>query len=140
MASSSHSFHDKKHHAYLYDHVKNGSHFACNTHHGACIDHDMHAIRHDVYSPHAMNASSSFSHAHGRPRCCASRVDSHTSKDRNAFHGPSILFCTFDALYVVYCKNNKVVACNLGPKCKKGKTCIWVPKAYVTNLKGPKTS
>jgi hypothetical protein len=37
MASSSHSFCDKKNHAYLYHHV-NVSH---NAHHDACIDHPI---------------------------------------------------------------------------------------------------
>jgi hypothetical protein len=39
LASSSHSFHDKKNHAYLYDHVKNASHVAHNIHHDTCNDH-----------------------------------------------------------------------------------------------------
>jgi hypothetical protein len=26
-----------------------------------------------------------------------------------------------------------IVARNLGPKCKGSKTCVWVPKSYVTN-------
>jgi hypothetical protein len=34
-------------------------------------------------------------------------------------------------------KNDKVVARSLGPKCKRDKTCIWVPKSFVTNLVGP---
>jgi hypothetical protein len=38
MASSSHSFHEKKNLAYLYSHVKNISHNARNIHHDACID------------------------------------------------------------------------------------------------------
>jgi hypothetical protein len=47
---------------------------------------------------------------------------------------------THDASFVLMCKNDKVVARNLGPKCKRGKTCIWVPKSYVTNLVGPNKS
>jgi hypothetical protein len=50
-------------------------------------------MRHDVvYSSYAMTASSSSSHAHGRPSCHASHVDSHAPKDRNSSHGPSMLF------------------------------------------------
>jgi hypothetical protein len=52
----------------------------------------------------------------------------------NVSHGPSMLFHTCDASYVLHCKNDKVVASNVGLKCKKGKTCIWVPKSFVTNL------
>jgi hypothetical protein len=63
-------------------------------------------------------------------------IVSHEPKDRNASHGPSILFHTFDASYVIYHKNDIIVA----TKCKKGKICIWVPKSYVTNLIGPNTS
>jgi hypothetical protein len=58
----------------------------------------------------------------------------------NASNGPSILFHTFDASYVIHCKNDRIVATNVGPKCNKGKPCIWVPKTYVTNLTGPNTS
>jgi hypothetical protein len=68
------------------------------------------------------------------------RAVSHVPKDRNASHGPSILFHTFDASYVIHCKNDRIVATNVRPKCKKGKTCIWFPKTYVTNLTGPNTS
>jgi hypothetical protein len=137
MASSSHYSHDRKNHAFIYVHVKNAS---CNVHHGACFDHAMPAMRHDVvYSSYAMTASSSSSHAYGRPRR-HNHIVSHAPKDMNASDGPSMLFRTFDASYVLYCNNDIVVACNVGPKCKKSKTCIWVPKSYVTNLIGPNTS
>jgi hypothetical protein len=72
--------------------------------------------------------------------CHASHVVFHAHKERSASHGPSILFHTFDASYVIHYKNDRIIATNAGPKCKKGKTCIWVPKSYVTNLKGPNTS
>jgi hypothetical protein len=140
MASSSHSFHENKNHAYLYSHVKNVSH---NAHHDICNDSFDLPKRHDVgFTPRTMIASSSCSYAHSRsiPSRSASHAISHTPKDRNASHGPSILFHTFDASYVIYCKNDRIVAINLGLKCKKGKTCIWVPKSYVTNLIGSNTS
>jgi hypothetical protein len=140
MASSSHSSHDRKNHAYLYAHVKNASHNARNVHHDACFDRAMPAMRHyAIYSSHTMIVSSSSSHVHGRPRL-HTYVVSHAPKARNASHGPSMLFHTFDASYVLYCKDDKVVASNVGPKCKKGKTCILVPKSYVTNLTGPNIS
>jgi hypothetical protein len=47
-------------------------------------------------------------------------VVSHAHKDRSASHGPYMLFRTFYAFYVLYCKNNRVVASNVEPKCKKG--------------------
>jgi hypothetical protein len=119
MASSSLSFHEKKNHAYLYSHVKNVSHNARNVHHDACIDHPILHTRHDaIFTPCTKIASSSGSYAHSRsrPRCHTSHVASHVPKNRNASHGPSILFRTIDASYVIYCKNYKIVATNVGPK------------------------
>jgi hypothetical protein len=59
---------------------------------------------------------------------------------RRASAGPTMLYQTCDASFVLICKNDKVVARNLGPKCKRDKTCIWVPKSVVTNLVGPNKS
>jgi hypothetical protein len=134
MASSSHSSHDKRNHAYLYAHVKNASSVA---HH----DDDVLPTRHDaIFDSHAMFASSSSLYAHGRnrPRRHVHHVVSHAP--RNASNGPTMLYHTYDASFVLMCKNDKVVARNLGPKCKRDKTCIWVPKSYVTNLVGPNKS
>jgi hypothetical protein len=100
-------------------------------------------MHHDiVFAPRTMIASFSGSYAHNRnrPRRRAYHVYSHVPKDRNASHGHSILFCTFDASYLIYRKNDRIVATNVGPKCNKGKTCIWVPKSYVTNLTRLNTS
>jgi hypothetical protein len=44
MASSSHSYHDSKNHAYLYAHVKNASCIA----HDACVDHVVPDMHHEV--------------------------------------------------------------------------------------------
>jgi hypothetical protein len=116
MANSSHSSQNGKNHAFVYTSMKN----ARNIHHDDCFDNIMHAMRHDaIYSSHAMFASSSSSHAHGRPRCHA-RVVSHAPKARNAPYDPSMLFHTFDASYVLYYKNDRVIASNVGSKCKKG--------------------
>jgi hypothetical protein len=126
MASSSHYFHEKKNHAYLYSHVKNVSH---KGHNATCNDSFAFPKHHDgVFTPCTMFASSSDSSS-SRTRCHVSHVVSRAPKDRNASHGPSILFRTFDASYVIYCENDRSVATNVGPKCKKGKTCIWVPKS-----------
>jgi hypothetical protein len=138
LASSSHSFHDKKNRVYLYAHVKNASDIA---HHDGCYDHIVLPIRHGVvFDSHAMFASYSSSYVHGRSRTRrrVHRVVSHAP--RNASNGPTMLYCTYDASYVLICKNDKVVARNLGPKCKRDKTCIWFPKSYVTNLLGPNKS
>jgi hypothetical protein len=134
MASSSHSSHVRKNHAYLYAHAKNVSSII---HH----NHVVFPTRHDVVSDsHAMFASSSSSYAHGRnrPSCHVHHVASHAP--RNASNGPTMLYQTYDASFVLMCKNDKLVARNLGPKCKRYKTCIWVPMSYVTNLIGPNKS
>jgi hypothetical protein len=134
LASSSHN---KKNRAYLYAHVKNASNVA---HHDGCYDRNVLPMRHDVVvDSHAMFASSSSSYVLGRSR--PRRHVHHVSHaPRNAFNGPTMLYHTYDASYELLCKNDKVVAINVGPKCKGGKTCIWVPKYYVTNLVGPNKS
>jgi hypothetical protein len=50
-----------------------------------------------------------------------------------------ISFKTFDASYVLTNKSGKVVAKYVGGKHKGSKTCVWVPKVLVSNVKGPKT-
>jgi hypothetical protein len=52
---------------------------------------------------------------------------------------PSISFKTFDASYVLTNKSGKVVAKFVGDKHKGSKTCVWVSKVLVSNVKGPKT-
>ena len=113
MASSSHSFHDKKNHAYLYAHVKNASNVSHVVHHDDCHDHDVLPMRHDS---HAMFASSSSSYVHGRsrPRHHVHHVVSNAL--RNASNGPTMLYHTYDASLVLMCKNDKVVARNVGAR------------------------
>jgi hypothetical protein len=48
-------------------------------------------------------------------------------------------FKTFDASYVLTNKSGKIVAKYVGGKHKGSKTCVWVPKVLVFNVKGPKT-
>jgi hypothetical protein len=50
-----------------------------------------------------------------------------------------VSFKTFDASYVLTNKSDKVVAQYVGGKHKSSKTCVWVPKVLVSNVKGPKT-
>jgi hypothetical protein len=52
---------------------------------------------------------------------------------------PNMSFKTFDASYVLTNKSGKVVAKYVGGKHKGSKTCVWVPKVLVSNIKGPKT-
>jgi hypothetical protein len=51
----------------------------------------------------------------------------------------NISFKTFDASYVLTNKSGKVVAKYVGSKRKGSKTCVWVSKVLVSNVKGPKT-
>jgi hypothetical protein len=56
-----------------------------------------------------------------------------------ASNDSNISFKTFDASYVLTNKSSKVVARYVGVKHKGSKTCVWVPKVLVSNVKGPKT-
>jgi hypothetical protein len=62
----------------------------------------------------------------------------HKKKIINASNEHSISFKTFDA-FVLTNKSDKVVAKYVGGKHKSPKSCIWVPKVLVSNVKGPKT-
>jgi hypothetical protein len=128
MASS-----PKKNHAYLYD--KRITNIA---HHDKCYNHVVsHVCHDDAFSSHAMFASSS-SYAHGRNSPRRHHDPSHAP--RRASAGPTTIYQTCDASFILLCKNDKVVATSLGPKCKRDKTYIWVPKSIVTNLVGPNKS
>jgi hypothetical protein len=105
--SSSHSFHDKKNHAYLYAHVKNSTNAA---HHDCCYNHVVLPKHHDVvFDPHAMYASSSSTHAHvrNRPRRHGHHVVPHAPK--NATNGPTMLYHTYDASFVLCVKMIKLL-------------------------------
>jgi hypothetical protein len=66
MTSTSHSFHEKKNHAYLYSHVKNVSH---NAYHDTCNDSSALPKCHNaVFTSCTMIVSSSGSYAHSRSR------------------------------------------------------------------------
>jgi hypothetical protein len=52
-----------------------------------------------------------------------------------ASNEPNISFKTFDASYVLTNKSGKVVAKYVGGKHKGSKTCVWVPKVLVSNVK-----
>jgi hypothetical protein len=115
LTSSSHSVHDKKNHTYLYAHVKNTSNVSYVAHHDGCYDRVVLPMHHDVvFYPYAMFASSSSLQVHGRcrPRRHVRHVVSHAP--RNASKIPNMLYCTYDASYVLHCKNDKVVARNVG--------------------------
>jgi hypothetical protein len=56
-----------------------------------------------------------------------------------ASNEPNVSFKTFHASHVLTNKSGKVVAKYVGGKHKGSKTCVWVPKVLVSNVKGPKT-
>jgi hypothetical protein len=60
-------------------------------------------------------------------------------KIANTSNEHNISFKTFDASYVLTNKSGKVVSKYVGGKHKSPKTCVWVPKVFVSNVKGPKT-
>jgi hypothetical protein len=61
------------------------------------------------------------------------------TKTPTASNEHNISFKTFDASYVLTNKLGKVVAKYVEGKHKSSKTCVWVPKVLVSNVKGPKT-
>jgi hypothetical protein len=73
----------------------------------------------------------------------SSRHTTHVKMPKKKFpvasHEPNVSFKTFDASYVLTNKSGKVVAKYVGGKHKGFKTCVWVPKVLVSNVKGPKT-
>jgi hypothetical protein len=57
----------------------------------------------------------------------------------NASYVSHMFYHEFDASYVLMRnKFGRVVSLYVGPHHKRSKTCVWVPKYLVTNLKGPK--
>jgi hypothetical protein len=73
----------------------------------------------------------------------SSRQSTHVKLPKKKTHTtsnkPNVSFKTFYASYVLTNKSGKVVAKYVGGKHKGSKTCVWVPKVLVSNVKGPKT-
>jgi hypothetical protein len=97
--------------------------------------HYNRSYNHDAFNSHAMFASSS-TFVHGRPR--RNHVVHHVP--RKVCNESTAIYHACNTSFALLCKNEKVVARKLGSKCKGDKTCIWVPKAIVTNLVGPNKS
>jgi 3D (Asp-Asp-Asp) domain-containing protein len=70
---------------------------------------------------------------------CSTHVRMPKKKTPIASNEPNVLFKTFDASYVLTNKSGKVVAKYVGGKHKGSRTCVWVPKVLVSNVKGQKT-
>jgi hypothetical protein len=94
----------------------------------------IHAKKSHFVSHHAFmykNEASSSRHS--------SHVKMPKKKTPTASNDHNISFKTFDASYVLTNKSGKVVAKYVGGKHKGSKTCVWLPKVLVSNVKGPKT-
>jgi hypothetical protein len=56
----------------------------------------------------------------------------------NVSHVYHVSYHDFDASYVLMRnKFGKIITLHIGPHHKRSKTCVWVPKCLVTNLRGP---
>jgi hypothetical protein len=94
----------------------------------------IHAKKSHYVSHHAFmykNEASSSRHS--------THVKMPKKKSPVASNEPNFSFKTFDASYVLTNKSGKVVAKYVGGKHKGSKTCVWVPKVLVSNVKEPKT-
>jgi hypothetical protein len=99
---------------------------------------------HKIRRSHAKKPHSVSHHAFMyKNEASSSRHSTHVKmpkkKTPNASNEHNISFKTFDASYVLTNKLGKVVAKYVGGKHKSPKTCVWVPKVLVSNVKGPKT-
>jgi hypothetical protein len=97
---------------------------------------------HKIRQIHAIKPHSVFHHAFMYSKeASSSRHSTHIKMPKkkivNAPNELSISFKTFDASFVLTNKSGKVVAKYVGGKHKSPKTCVWVPKVLVSNVKGP---
>jgi hypothetical protein len=101
-------------------------------------------LEHKIRKIHARKPHSVSHHAFMyKNEASSSRHTTHIKMPKkkipNASNEHNISFKTFDASYVLTNKSGKVVAKYVGGKHKSPKTCVWVPKVLVSNVKGPKT-
>jgi hypothetical protein len=99
---------------------------------------------HKIRRIHSRKSHSGSHHAFMyKSEASSSRQSTHVKLPKKktpiASNEPVISFQTFDASYVLTNKSGKVVAKYVGAKHKGSKTCVWVPKVLVSNVKGPKT-
>jgi hypothetical protein len=99
---------------------------------------------HKIRRIHSRKSHSGSHHAFMyKSEASSSRQSTHVKLPKNkspiASNEPNISFKTSDASYVLTNKSGKIVAKYVGGKHKGSKTCVWVPKVLVSNVKGPKT-
>jgi hypothetical protein len=99
---------------------------------------------HKIRRIHSRKSHSGSHHAFiYKSEASSSRQSTHVKlpkkKSHIASNEPNVSFKTFDASYVLTNKSGKVVAKYIGGKHRGSKTCVWVPKVLVSNVKGPNT-
>jgi hypothetical protein len=99
---------------------------------------------HKIWRIHSRKSHSGSHHAYMyKSHASSSRQSTHAKLPKKktpiASNEPNISFNTFDASYVLTNKSGKIVAKYVGGKHKGSKTCVWIPKVLVSNVKGPKT-
>jgi ubiquinone biosynthesis protein UbiJ len=111
---------------------------------GGYILYSVGYTEHKIRRIHAKKSHFTSHHAFlYKNEASSSRQSTHVKlpkkKTPTASNGPNISFKTFYASYVLTNKSGKVVDKYVGGKHKGSKTCVWVPKVLVSNVKGPKT-
>jgi 3D (Asp-Asp-Asp) domain-containing protein len=101
-------------------------------------------LEHKIRRIHSRKSHSGSHHAFMyKSEASSSKQSTHAKLPKKktpiASNEPNILFKTFDVFYVLTNKSGKIVAKYVGGKQKGSKTCVWVPKVLVCNVKGPKT-
>jgi hypothetical protein len=101
-------------------------------------------LEHKIRRIHARKPHTVYHHAFMyKNEASSSRQSTHVKlpqkKTPTASNEHNISFKNFDASYVLTNKSGKIVAKYVGGKHKSPKTCVWVPKVLVSNVKGPKT-
>jgi hypothetical protein len=97
---------------------------------------------HKIRRIHARKSHNDSNHAFMyKNEASSSRQSTHVKLPKKKYpiasNEPNVSFKTFDASYVLTNKSGKVVAKYVGGKHKGSKTCVWVPKVLVSNVKGP---
>jgi 3D (Asp-Asp-Asp) domain-containing protein len=99
---------------------------------------------HKIRRIHSRKSHSGSHHAFMyKSEASSSRQSTHVKLPKKKYpiasNEPKVPFKTFDASYVLTNKSGKVVVKYVGGKHKGSKTCVWLPKVLVSNVKGPKT-
>jgi hypothetical protein len=97
-------------------------------------------LEHKIRRIHSRKSHSGPNHAFiYKSEASSSRKSTHVKLPKKKTHiasnEPSMSFKTFDASYVLTNKSGKIVAKYVWGKHKGSKTCVWVPRVLVSNLK-----